>query len=192
MNGFHVHHAGDGRNYASYQCKLMIISKYTDISYCPTCSCSRARSVETALSSRSRSSGGVVLPRVPSKTARQTSLGSQSKARRHEESRSRRSESDLVAEIGRFREEQRGNIFIALYKHITLDYCNERTYLTKLITSSWSLACMVILHSTVICKLCRICRSLLLLTYLNLKGFGLCYCFVPQDWVWRELRSCVR
>ena len=77
-----------------------------------------------------------MLPRLPSKPARQNSFGSQSKARRHEESRSRRSESDLVAEIGRFREEQRGNIFIAEYKHITLDYCNERTYLTKLITSS--------------------------------------------------------
>ena len=58
-----------------------------------------------------------MLPRLPSKPARQNSFGSQSKARRHEGSRSRRSESDLVAEIGRFREEQNGNIFIALYKH---------------------------------------------------------------------------
>ena len=58
-----------------------------------------------------------MLPRLPSKPARQNSFGSQSKARRHEESRSRRSESDLVAEIGRFREEQRGNMFIAVYKH---------------------------------------------------------------------------
>ena len=53
-----------------------------------------------------------MLPRLPSKPARQNSFGSQSKARRHEESRSRRSESDLVAEIGRFREEQRGNILL--------------------------------------------------------------------------------
>ena len=58
-----------------------------------------------------------MLPRLPLKPLRQNSFRSQSRARRHEESRSKRSESDCVAEIGRFREQQKGNVLMCKHMH---------------------------------------------------------------------------